>query len=442
MNVDVTPDVAARLAMAYGTTLSRGDRVVASRDAHPASRMIKRAMVSGLVSTGLAVSDLRVSTTAVARHQLKIDERAGGLHVRISATDPETVQVRFYESSGIIASEATLKTIERAYSRQEFRRVTAAEIGSVGYPSRAAESYVLDLLSSIDVEPIRARGFRVVLNYGRSPASLIAPALIGELGVEVVATEAFVDTGREQAPSEPQAGLESTSRLVQAVGADLGVVMDVSAERLWLVDETGTPLESETTLLLLLREISAQRPTGTLIVPITETSLVDEVVHGSDRLRRSKASLSALLAGATGDGVVFAGASRAGYVFPEFLPAYDAMMSACKVLELVARAGKSLSELAAGIPRSTRIHRTVHCPWNRKGAAMRLLIDAMKGMPTDHLDGIKISDNGGWVQAIPDPDEPVFHLYAEGGTWQESEALEAKYRAMLEGIVSDVPVEA
>ena len=70
--------------MAYGTTLARDARIVVSRDANPAARMIKRSLISGFAATGVNVSDLRVAMPAVARHQLKIDERAGGVHVQIS----------------------------------------------------------------------------------------------------------------------------------------------------------------------------------------------------------------------------------------------------------------------------------------------------------------------------------------------------------------------
>ena len=72
---------------------------------------------------------------------------------------------------------------------------------------------------------------------------------------------------------------------------------------------------------------------------------------------------------------------------------------------------------------------------------MRLLIEAMKGMQTDHTDGIKVFEPEGWVQLIPDPDEPVFHIYAEGHSREESNRLEAKYRAMLDEIVSAQPAE-
>jgi mannose-1-phosphate guanylyltransferase/phosphomannomutase len=70
---------------------------------------------------------------------------------------------------------------------------------------------------------------------------------------------------------------------------------------------------------------------------------------------------------------------------------------------------------------------------------MRLLIEAAKGQETDHTDGIKVFEPRGWVQMIPDPDEPVFHIYAEGASRQDSLRLEAKYRAMLAQIVSAEP---
>jgi mannose-1-phosphate guanylyltransferase/phosphomannomutase len=441
VNVDITPDVASRIGMAYGTTLARGARVVVSRDANPAARMIKRSLISGLAATGVNVSDLRVAMPAVNRHQLKIDEQAGGLHVQISPDDPELIQISFFESPGILVSEATLKSIERAYSRQEYRRVSAAEIGRLSYPSRATEIYGQDLLETLDVEAIRRRRFRLVLDYAFSPASLVVPSMIGALSVELIGLDAFVDAGDMPLRSR-QDSLDETSRVVRAVGADLGVLLDVAAERIWLVDEQGTQIDAETTLLLLLRELSEQVSSGMLLVPITETSAVELVVNGAgDRIGRTQASLHSLLSAATGDGVLFAGASGGGYVFPEFLAAYDALASTGKVLEILARSGRPLSELASALPRSARVHTRAPCPWALKGTVMRLLIEALKGMETDHTDGIKVFEDGGWVQLLPDPDEPVFDIYAEGTSREESERLEAKYRDMLAEIVSAQPAE-
>ena len=90
-------------------------------------------------------------------------------------------------------------------------------------------------------------------------------------------------------------------------------------------------------LLLYLRLISSDGRRGRLAFPITVTSLVDRLVEGSGlEVIRTPATLADLTKAAAGDGVVFAGAVGGGYVFPEFLPAYDAVASLCKLLELLA----------------------------------------------------------------------------------------------------------
>ena len=432
VNVDITPDVAARLGTAFGTVLAKGARVVASRDAHPASRMIKRAMLSGLVASGSAVSDLRVALPAVNRHEMKVDERAHGIHVSVSGADADVINVQFFEPPGILVSDQTLKGVERCYSRQEFRRVGASEIGALTYPTRATEAYISELLDSLDTDAIAARGFRIALDYHYSPASVVMPALIGDLGVEMVALNAFVESTPESRGEDRRESLAALGRVVTAMGADMGLLMDNGAERVWLVDETGTAIDGRTTLLMLLRELASSERSGDLLVPITETHLVERVVGDPSRVRRTKASLQALLAEAATGNALFAGASGGGYVFPEFLTTYDAVMSIGKILELIAHAGGGkVSDLVAGLPHSTLVSQEVACPWSRKGAAMRQVIEAVKGMEVDHTDGIKVTDNGGWAQIIPDPDEPVIHLFAEGSSEEESQRLEQKYRLML-----------
>jgi mannose-1-phosphate guanylyltransferase / phosphomannomutase len=122
-------------------------------------------------------------------------------------------------------------------------------------------------------------------------------------------------------------------------------------------------------------------------------------------------------------------------VFPEFTPAYDAIATLCRLLELLAPTGRSLSELVAELPRSTRVHRQLACPWGQKGLVMRVLNERLQGRRVDLLDGIKVFDERGWAQVLPDPDEPLLHLYAEGTTPDDSEALEAELQAMVEEIM-------
>jgi mannose-1-phosphate guanylyltransferase/phosphomannomutase len=436
VNVDLTPEVAVRIAAALGTALKRDARIVASRESAPACRMIKRAMISGFTSTGLEVGDLRVLPSAVARHLLKAEGYDAGFHVGTSQVDPEVVQIRFFEQPGIPLSPSLQKEIEKNFTRGELRRVGYSDIGRITYPARVRETYSQDLLGSLDVDAIRARGFRLVVDYGFSAASYVLPEVLGPLGVESVSAHGFTTDRSDPGTALLREAIGQVKQLVPAVGADFGVVLDRAAERLYLVDERGREIPVEQALLLFLRLIGSNGKRGKLAFPITVTSQVDRLLEGSGlEVVRTPASLADLTKAAAEDGVIFAGAVGGGYVFPEFLPAYDAIASLCNLLELLAPVRRPLSELVAELPSPTLVHRQLPCPWALKGAVMRVLTERLRDRKVDLLDGIKVYDDRGWAQVLPDPDEPLIHIYAEGTTKEHSKDLEDEYRHMVEEIM-------
>jgi len=426
-----------RLAAALGTALKRGDRVVASREGTAACRMIKRAMISGLASTGIEVADLRVIPAAVARHLVKSEGFAAGVHVGTSPSDPEAVRIQFFEAPGIEMTASMQKELEKHFTRGEIRRVAAAEVGGASYPARVSESYASDLLSTVDRAAIRARGFRIVVDYGFSAASYVLPLVLGPLGVELVAAHAFPSDGNAEDTHGLQASIGQAKRLVSAVSADLGAVFDRAGERLYLIDEQAHEVPVEQALLLYLSLIgtASNGHHGKVAFPVTVTSQVERLVAETGfEVVRTPASLQALTEAAAADDVVFAGAVGGGYVFPQFLPGYDAVASLANLLELLAPVERPLSELVAELPRPTLVHRQIPCPWGMKGLVMRLLNERWAGRDLDLTDGIKVYEARGWAQALPDPDEPVVHVYAEGATPEDSEELAAELRAIIEEI--------
>jgi mannose-1-phosphate guanylyltransferase / phosphomannomutase len=436
INVDVTPEVAVRLAASLGTALKHGARVVCSRDAPPGCRMIKRAMIAGANSTGVDVADLRVLPSAVNRHLLKTESFDAGFHVGVSYTDPEVVEIRFFEHPGIQLTASMQKEIEKHFSRLELRRAAHNAVGSVSYPARVRETYAQDLLATLDRNAIRERKFRIVVDYGYSAASYVLPLVLGPLGVEAISAHAFVADTADAGSSTLRESIGQAKRLVGAVGADLGAVFDRAAERLFLIDEQGREIAVEQTLLLFLRLIGSNGRRGKLAFPVTVTSEVDRMAKGTGlEVVRTPASLAELTEYATQDGVVFAGALGGGYVFPEFLPAYDAVASLCNLLELLAPTTQPVSELVSELPVSTLVHRQLPCPWALKGLVMRVLSERLRDLEVDLTDGIKLFEKRGWVQVLPDPDEPVIHIYAEGKTRDDSQALEAELHALVEEIL-------
>jgi mannose-1-phosphate guanylyltransferase/phosphomannomutase len=365
---------------------------------------------------------------------LKTQAFAAAVHVGQSQLDPEAVFIRIYEPPGILLTPALQKEIEKNFARQELRRVGADGVGSVSYPARVRESYAQDLLDGLDADAIRERGFRIVIDYGYSAASFVVPLVVGPLGVEAVSAHGFFAEGGPARQTLAQA-VGNAKRLVTAIGADLGVVFDLGAERLYLVDEQGREVPVEQTLLLFLKLIGASGVTGKVAFPITVTSQVDALVDGKLEVVRTPHSLADLTRAAAAEGVVFAGAVGGGYVFPEFLPAYDAVASLAKLLELLAPEQRPLSELVAELPQSTLIHRQLACPWGKKGLVMRLLNEQLAGRDIDLTDGIKLLEPRGWAQVLPDPDEPLLHFFAEGESAEISAELEQEIRGLVEAIM-------
>jgi mannose-1-phosphate guanylyltransferase / phosphomannomutase len=441
VNVDVTPESMTRLAMAYGTTLSRGERVVASRDAHPASRMIKRSMIAGLIATGISVEDLRVAPAAINRFQVKNTAAAGGLHVQVSERDPEIMEITFFEGNGILAGEETKKAIEKYYNRQEVRRALVNQLGNLAFPPRVNESYVEELLRNIDVERIRAERFRIVVDYAFSSAALVMPALLRQLRVESVTAHSFTDPDEEAIrTADLPAFTGHTRRLVEAMGADLGVVLDQAAERITLVDERAREIPADTTLHLLLRLVSRHsRDGGKVVLPANASTVGERIVEREGlAVVRGRITSAGLMEAAAEDGVVFAGSPDGGFIFPGFMAGFDAVMSLAKVLELLALEEKPLSELCDEIPLAALVHERAPVPWSLKGFVMRELSERVKERRVDLADGIRVEDDGGWAQFVPDPDEPLFHIYAEGPTDGDSTRIAQRYRALLDEVLEGV----
>ncbi len=441
VNVDVTPEAAVRLGAALGTALKRGSSVVATRESPAAYRMIKRAIIVGLNSTGVDVADLQTLPPAVGKHHLNAQNHDAAFHVGGSSTDPELVRVSIFERPGVALSGAMQREVEKHFTRQELRRVPFGEVGSISYPSRARETYADALLGSLDEGAIRGRGFKLVVDYGHSAASLVLPFVLGRLGVEAIATHPFDPDGLRRGGARGDS-LDQGRRLVGAVDADLGAIFDRAAERLYLIDEQANEVPTSQVLLLFVHLLAERASGGRLVVPTTVTSQVEELADGRLEVVRTPASLSELTKAAATAGVVFAGVPGGGYVIPAFLPTFDAMAALCKLLELLAPQDRPLSALVAELPQARLLHTAVPCSWSLKGTVMRVLNERFANGNVDLLDGIKVFDDRGWAQVLPDPDEPLIHIYAEGSTPELTTELEEEFRDLVAGVLEGEEIHA
>ena len=443
VNIDVTPELAMRAAQAYGTLLAGRAHVVVSRDASGAARMMKRAVIAGLNATGCHVRDLRVASPAVTRFTTRDTRASGGIHVCAADNDPQSLEIHFYDARGIDLSSGLEKKLERLYFRQEFRRAFFEEIGEILYPPRALEYYNTGLTLALDAAgPVR-RSFKVVADMGLSPASFVLPALAASWGIDLISLRAYVDSERPRVgPAERDSQLEQLSRSVDVFQAGLGISMDSTAERVTLVTGSGRVLDHDTALHAMVwlwchTKVLEDGGSG-VAVPVTASSVIERIGQECGReVRRTGTSRRSLSGAALEPGIGFAGSRRGGYVFSSFLAAYDAVMSFGMILRMLDQQGMSLDEVVDQLPDFHLRHEAVFCPFDRKGAVMRVMAAYGQVRQADQVEGVRIATADGWALVLPHTSEAIVHVYAEGSNSLGADTTLARYVAMVGDAIAD-----
>jgi mannose-1-phosphate guanylyltransferase / phosphomannomutase len=426
-NVDVTPELAARVAMAFATTLKKDATVITSRDSSRSARMLKRAMMSGINAAGVNVRDLEVASVPVTRFAVARPEADAGITIRLEEDDPQSVVIRFFDGKGADITETAPRKIERLFLREDFRRVFPGEIGDIGFPPRHLEQYSAALEAVVDVAGIARAGFKVVVDYSYGATSFVMPNILSKLGADVLAVNPFAST-RGVMSWDRDEHAASVAGLVRASAASVGAVVDPDGEHLTLVDDTGHVLTDDESLLAYVSLVANQIGDRAIALPLSVTSHAERLARDKGvEVVRTKLSPAALMEAASDPGIGFAATNDGGFILPSFLPAFDGAAAMVKMLELLALEGVPLSKVVADLPRVHIAHESVVTPWDQKGTVMRSLVELSKDREVDLVDGVKVHHDEGWALALPDPEEPVTHVWAESDSDASARRLAQEY---------------
>jgi mannose-1-phosphate guanylyltransferase / phosphomannomutase len=417
VNIGMTPMVAVRLGMAYGSTLKPGSIVVTGRDASRAARTMKRAVIAGLNATGVTVHDLELTPMPLTRFTVGSRQAAGGISVRTSPLDPQVVEIRLFDADGADLPEGGQRGIERIFFREDYRSTGPSKLGELEFPPHAPEQYIAGLLRAVDLDAIRAAGLKVVVDYAFGPACLVGPSIMGRLGCDVLSINAYIDEHRPVlAATDLQRLRTSLAEHVVNSGSDLGVLLEPGGELAYIVDDRGRHVSEENKLMAFVRH-EAGRAGGSIAVPVSSPRVCEDLAAaGGARLRWTPTALTTLMARAGRPGVGFAGNAEGVLLFPRFMAAPDGVMTFCKTLELVATAGEPLSQAVDSLPPVHLARRDVRTPWDRKGAVMRHISSLSRLGKLVLIDGVKIVQEDRWALVIPYADEPLTRIWAEGPT--------------------------
>lgn len=445
INVEITPEFATKLAASYGVLLRKGAAVLLSRDSHKSSRAIKHAVMSGLLSVGVNVFDLRSMPVPIARHHIRASGAAGGMNVRIAPYNPKLTLIEFFDKNGIYVSKSMERKIESVFFREDFVRTDIEEVGEIEFASRAIEQYQSDFFQHVDSRCLGEASYRVVLDFAFHRMASIFPTILGKMNCEVIALNAYADPERAPHTEEQvREHLRNLQQIVQTLRADVGVLFESDGERMRIVDAHGDVLSDQRLLILYALAASMAFRRARIAVPVTASSVIEPLVtqHGGTVVR-TKTDVRSLMGIAVSESelVFMSGDGEGGFILPQFQPSFDALYAFVKLLELLSRAKTTLHELAEKIPEFFLVKRTVHCPWELKGTVMRVMTkECRDNGKVELIDGIKVYQDGRWALILPDASEPAFHLYAEAESPEAAQHLLEQYHQRIEQMMGQSAV--
>jgi mannose-1-phosphate guanylyltransferase/phosphomannomutase len=429
VNVDLTPEFAAQLGAAYASTLPPGATVTMNRDQHRTSRMLKRALMSGAVGTGVHVADVGQLPLPIDRFETRRIGAAGGIHVRVSPFDNRVCDLKFFDQHALDMGKAAERKVENVFFREDFRRVTYDDVGQIYDVARLAEAYNEAFLGEVvHKREIADARFKIVVNYSHGTAAQYLPQLLNTLGVDVIAINAVVSENvGSRSLDEFQQEMHELAAITSTLRGSFGVTIDQGGEKVFFVDDRGRIAEDKHFLTAFVGFASRANP-GVVAVPVFAPAGVERLVQeAGGRVLRVRHSAEAQMRFAAREHPLIVADALGGFIFPRFHPSFDGLFTIVKLIELLAMSRQTLAEVIDAAPEPRMARLKVACPWEEKGRVMRMLAQEPATERTKQVDGVKHVWDGEWVLVLPDADQPLFNVWAEAADEGRAWALAHQY---------------
>src|SRR3989441_519569 len=440
VGTDLTPEVVARWAAAFGTWAGNGIRdtgngkrgrrvrIVLGRDARTSGPMFADAATAGLMSVGCDIIDVGLVPSPTVQLAVEHHKAAGGIILTASHNPIEWNALKFVGSDGIFLDSAAGTRVRELAAGDSLPRANYNAIGGVVADADAISRHLAAVLAlrGVDVGAIRRRRFRVALDTVRGAGGAVMPELFERLGCRVSAINLETDGLFPRPPEPVPENLKALGALVRRSKADIGIAVDPDVDRLAIVDERGRPIGEDYTLAFAIRAV---RPSGrqTVVCNLSTSLVVEDAAKefgarvvrapvGEAHVARKIIELKAAIGG-EGNG---------GVMYPALHVGRDGPVAAALVLSLLARERATVSELVARAPRYTIVKAKVERGTRNAERMDRVYVALRARFPeanVDVQDGLRLAWPDRWLHVRPSGTEPIIRLIAEAPSSADAERL-------------------
>lgn len=418
----LSPLAIVRFTSAYGIWLleqKKGEIVVVGRDARTSGDMVNRLVTGTLMSLGIDVIDLGLSTTPTVEMMVSHLQAAGGLILTASHNPAEWNALKMLDHRGQFLSGTQGESVMKLAEQVNFQYARVGQLGQCRRYEQAIAEHIRMILELplVDVQAIRARKFRVAVDAVNSTGGTAVPELLRALGVEHIHTVHCEPNGCFPHNPEPlPEHLGDIARFVRESAADLGIVVDPDVDRLALVSEDGSFFGEEYTLVAVADYV-LMHENGHAVSNLSSTRALRDVAkrHGRAYYASAVGEVNVVEKMAS-VGAVIGGEGNGGVIYPRLHSGRDALLGIALFLSHLARRGGTMSELRASYPAYHMSKNKMALPVHADTSQLfDRLAEQFAHQKLNHEDGLRIDfeEEREWIHFRRSNTEPIVRIYAE-----------------------------
>lgn len=422
------PSLAKKLARGTARYLGSG-KILVARDGRLTSNLYHEAITSGLLEEGCHVIDLGQVTSPTAEFMIKKIKANGLIIITASHNPPEYNGMKVVDGNGIAISKERAERIEELAEKI----AETKKSGTIEKYENASEDHMSEIIKNIDVEKVRKRKPRLVLDCGNGMASLIAPQLFKRIGCEVVPINSHVDGNFPGRPSEPiEANVHDMLKLVREINADAGIAWDGDADRVAFANERGEYVIGDKVFALsVLLKLKAENKKAKVVTTVATSLAIEDIAkkYGAEVVY-TKIGAPYLCEEMVKGGTI-GGEEVGGVIWPEISLAKEGIYTAAKIVEALCE--KPLSQWIAELPDYKNIKEKIVADEKKKTEIVEKMREYAKRNKLDYIDkdGIRINYKDGWVIVRASGTENYVRIFAEAKTTERAKQLINEHRKII-----------
>ena len=445
-NENLTPVDIVKFTAAFGTLIKkkRGTtKIIIGRDARPSGEMVNALVVSTLQALGIDVVDLGLSTTPTVEIAVPLEKAAGGIILTASHNPVQWNALKLLNEKGEFISGKEGEEVLEIAKREDFTFAQVTKLGSYVKDDTYLQKHIDFILKLplVDVEAVKNRGFRVVVDAVNSTGGIAVPMLLDALGVSV--KEIYCEpTGHFPHNPEPlPEHLMDICREIKKGKFDLGIVVDPDVDRLAFISEDGSPFGEEYTLVAVADYVlnNSKKKKGNTVSNLSSTRALRDVTEkaGGQYFAAAVGEVNVVTLMKECDAVI-GGEGNGGVIYPDLHYGRDALVGIALFLTHVAKSDVPVSRLRAKYPHyfisKNKIELTPSIDVDK---VLEEIKNKYKKQPINTIDGVKIEFDYEWVHLRKSNTEPIIRIYAESDLEVKADNLAKKIIADIKEIITE-----